>query len=836
MKKLLLRNGRLIMISDCLPISIREKNAIFLRGIKRVFMAMVTVLSLTGTAMAQVNFGAPTDFTTGSGPRSVAIGDVNGDGKLDLAVSDASINKVSILLGTGTGSFGINADYTTGTSPTSIAIGDFNRDGYLDLVTANNGGGSNGNNVSVLLGNGNGSFGTKTDFAMGTGSESVGISDLNNDGYLDIAVANASFNSVTVRLGNGDGTFQTRINYSVGSSQKSIAISDLNGDGKPDLVTAKASSNNVSVLLGTGTGAFGAASHFSTGNSPYSVVIGDISGDGKQDLITANYGSSTVSVLLGNGDGTFQAKLDYTTGTSPYSVAIGDVNGDSKLDLVTANYDDNKVSVLQGNGDGTFGTNTDFTTGTNPMGLAIGDVSGDGKLDLVTANNGSTSVSVLLNQTSSSPTISSVSATAYTNLALVNFSVNPNGNATTYRVRVGNSPGSYTASYPATPASAGSGSSPVAKTVLIPFLTQSSTYYYSVQATNADGTTNFSEQSFVAPAPNSTATSPSVGSSVTGTFVLGSTGASVTFTGASGSSGALTGAISNVVPPGTTIPALHVAPRYWTVTNTGLTGYTYAIQLDLTGIPGISNYNTLTFYKRDNSGSAWADVTSLGATVYISAPYVLITDLTSFSDFGIGGGSDNPLPVELTAFSGLSTNAGIKLNWTTQSETNNAGFVLYRNGEEIASYRNTKGLQGQGSKSGATNYVYTDAEAELGLSYTYKLRSVDRSGQIHDYTQKVSLKMTEAVAGKSYTYSLDQNYPNPFNPSTTIRYQMKESGIAKLTVYDVLGRAVVSNSLQASKGWNSYNMNASGLGTGVYFYRLSVGGKFDKTMKMMVVK
>ncbi|NTW48196.1 MAG: T9SS type A sorting domain-containing protein [Chlorobiales bacterium] len=198
--------------------------------------------------------------------------------------------------------------------------------------------------------------------------------------------------------------------------------------------------------------------------------------------------------------------------------------------------------------------------------------------------------------------------------------------------------------------------------------------------------------------------------------------------------------------------------------------------------------------------------------------------------------NDNPLPVELTAFNGASTSAGIKLNWTTQSETDNAGFVLLRNGQEVASHTNTTALKGQGTKSGVTNYTYTDMEAELGLTYTYKLRSVDLSGQTHDYPRTVSVKMTEAVPGKTYNYDLSQNYPNPFNPSTTILYQMKEAGIAKLVVYDVLGREVVSRALQANKGWNEYKFNAASLGSGVYFYRLSVGGQFDKTMKMMLMK
>ncbi|NTW48511.1 MAG: T9SS type A sorting domain-containing protein [Chlorobiales bacterium] len=289
------------------------------------------------------------------------------------------------------------------------------------------------------------------------------------------------------------------------------------------------------------------------------------------------------------------------------------------------------------------------------------------------------------------------------------------------------------------------------------------------------------------------------------------------------------------VPSGVT----KIAPRYWTVTPSGTADGTYNITLDLTGIAGINNINTVRFLKRHDSGSAWEDVVAdLGATINLTQyPYlVTIEGLTSFSDFTLGGAGDNPLPVELSAFSGSSTNAGIKLNWKTQSETDNAGFVLLRNGQEIASYTNTAALKGQGTTSGATRYSYMDTEAELGMTYTYKLRSFDISGQTHDYTQSVSVKMTEAIAGKTYTYGLDQNYPNPFNPSTTIRYQMKDAGLAKLAVYDVLGREVVSRTLQAGKGWNEYSFNAAGLGSGVYFYRLSVRGKFDKTMKMMLMK
>ena len=146
-----------------------------------------------------VSFGAKTDFGTGSIPESVAVGDFNGDGKLDLAVANLNFSSssfsVSILLGTGTGSFGAKTDFGTGANPRSVAVGDFNGDGKLDLAVANQGSAT----VSILLGTGTGSFGAKTDFGTGVDPASVAVDDFNGDGKLDLAVANSSSsNSVSI--------------------------------------------------------------------------------------------------------------------------------------------------------------------------------------------------------------------------------------------------------------------------------------------------------------------------------------------------------------------------------------------------------------------------------------------------------------------------------------------------------------------------------------------------------------------------------------------------------------------------------------------------------------
>ncbi len=182
--------------------------------------------------------------------------------------------------------------YDVGLQPDSVAVGDYNRDGKLDLAVAK--GGSNG--VSILLGNGDGTFQTAVNYSVNN-PQSVAVGDFNGDGKLDLAVAKGGSNGVSILLGNGDGTFQTAVNYSVNNPQ-SVAVGDFNGDGKLDLAVSNSASNTVSILLGNGDGTFQAAEDYSVGSNPLSVAVGDFNGDGKLDLAAANSASNTVSILL----------------------------------------------------------------------------------------------------------------------------------------------------------------------------------------------------------------------------------------------------------------------------------------------------------------------------------------------------------------------------------------------------------------------------------------------------------------------------------------------------------------------------------------------------------
>src|SRR3989454_736732 len=217
-----------------------------------------------------------------------------------------------------------------GLYPVAVALGDVNGDGKLDLLGAN----ANSNNLTGLLGNGGGTFtaAAGSPVAVGSSPSSVALGDMNGDGKLDLVTANLGSNKVTVLLGNGDGTFTAAPGspVSVGGGPYSVALGDVNGDGKLDLLLANGSSNNLTVLLGNGDGTFTAAA-----GGPVFFLMkrrapgsGDFPGAGNFRSVTANLGSNNATVLLGNGDGTFTAAAGspVTVGSGPLSVALGDVN------------------------------------------------------------------------------------------------------------------------------------------------------------------------------------------------------------------------------------------------------------------------------------------------------------------------------------------------------------------------------------------------------------------------------------------------------------------------------------------------------------------------------
>ena len=304
-------------------------------------------------------FLAPIKYGVGDNPVSVAAADVNGDGKPDLIVVNGELggpsprsDTVSVLLQdpSNPGQFLPAADYPTGRVPNMVAVGDLNGDGKPDLAVADSTG------ISALLQSATtpGTFLPFTTMALGAPTSSVAIADLNGDKKLDLAAASGSSIAVFLQNPAAPGTFSTRTTYAAGLQPTRVVAADLNGDGKPDLAVANQGAptgggGNVSVLLQNAAmpGTFLSAQNYDAGNSPWFLAVGDLNADGKLDLVVGGF-ANNVYVLLQdpNLPGQFQSAVSYAQNGPVTSIAIADLNGDNKPDLVIA-CEDGLVLRLQ---------------------------------------------------------------------------------------------------------------------------------------------------------------------------------------------------------------------------------------------------------------------------------------------------------------------------------------------------------------------------------------------------------------------------------------------------------------------------------------------------------
>lgn len=341
----------------------------------------VSILLGDGTG----DFQAIADITVGgSNPQSLVAGDFNSNGYPDIAVANLSGN-VSILLSDGTGNFRYMSTLAVDDiacakddrfsfghffTPQSIATGDINSDGLLDLAIA--GPEDLYKDVLLLTGDGTGEFRFADGLSINGDVQDVLLTDVNGDGRVDVATANDvsgnGTDTVAVWLGNGSDRFGTETEVSLGTNTpKSLLAEDLNGDGNTDLAIANAAAipGSISILLGNGTGNFvrgtDAVADAHIGVGLQDVVAADIDGNGAIDLVGTNGNSDdiprdtttyvqasddAISLFLGEGNGELATATDFATSNGCVSATVGDWNKDGKMDLATVGQNVDGISVL----------------------------------------------------------------------------------------------------------------------------------------------------------------------------------------------------------------------------------------------------------------------------------------------------------------------------------------------------------------------------------------------------------------------------------------------------------------------------------------------------------
>ncbi len=353
-----------------------------------------------------IAFAAPVAYGTGgTNPNCIAAADFNGDGIMDLAVTNKSNDTVAVLLGKGDGTFGTAVTYSVGNGPFPIYLvaADFNNDGKPDLAVVNALVGASGGTLAILLNQGDGTFGAATQISTGISPIAMAASDFNQDGNQDLWIGGDG--SSAVILGNGDGTFQVPTLYQTdfnGGGAFGVAVGDFDGDGFADIAAANFGSDTIGVLLNNGGGIFRDLTTYPTGSGPDGLAAADLNHDGKLDLAVPNFNSNSVGLLLGNGDGTFQPQSSLTGGAGPGFVLAADLDGTGHLDLAVADFNGDGVTVILGNGDGTFGKYYDIPSSSSvtpgPSSAVAGDFNGDGRLDLAVVNFNDSTVAILLGQ------------------------------------------------------------------------------------------------------------------------------------------------------------------------------------------------------------------------------------------------------------------------------------------------------------------------------------------------------------------------------------------------------------------------------------------------------
>lgn len=327
--------------------------------------------------------------------------DLDNDGDLDLVTVYPAGPELAICYNDGSASFSqpwyVNENAGTADLVQSVAVGDLDGDGDIDLVSGTWNGffGVSGdeNSVAINLNKGDGTFAKATMIPVLNKTTKVITGDFDNDNDIDIAATHKDTSRISVLLNNGDATFAPFIDYEVGKDPWSLYSADINGDGYLDLIVATIS-GELTLLINNRDGSF-STEKILLEPGLQNVHGGDIDNDGDHDLITLNSYNNTLNIFFNDGNASFTSVNTLKMNHWINSVFLSDLNGDGNLDFCVANYDTNTVSIFMGDGSSSFAEVGEWFIGDNPHDILVADLNNDGSQDIISCANGIWAMTIL---------------------------------------------------------------------------------------------------------------------------------------------------------------------------------------------------------------------------------------------------------------------------------------------------------------------------------------------------------------------------------------------------------------------------------------------------------